>query len=359
MRVGVPKELRAFETRVAMTPDLVTTLAAHGHAVTVETDAGVHAGFSDAQFRQAGANIAPDALSLWQNSQLIVKVKEPEPSEFEFLRDDLVVFSYLHLAAAKDCFNALLASGCTALAFETVQTPDGGLPLLAPMSAIAGRLAAQFGADFLTSPFGGKGVLLGGITGVDKGNVVVIGAGTAGQHAATVASGLGASVTLVDRNPSRLTEVAARYRGVLATLVATDQPSVDAAIVRADIVIGAALVPGARAPIVVTDNMLSRMEPGSVMFDIAIDQGGNYENAMPTSYAEPVRRNHDVQVAAIPNLPAAVPRSATHALVSAITPYVVAVADLGWRAATAADPALQAGVNVTGGRVILPALLTP
>ncbi len=357
MHVGVPAEIKDHETRTAVTPSLAAALVRRGHEVLVQEGVGLNSGLSDAQYADTGARLVADADTVWSAADLIVKVKEPIEAEYARFRPDQVIFSYLHLAAARECQQALVDAGCTGIAFETVQLADGSLPLLAPMSEIAGRLAVQFGADYLTAPMGGRGLLLGGIAGVAPANVVVIGAGSAGMHATSVAVGLRGLVTVVDLSLDRLRSVNDHYSGRVLTVAGTDHLEVEDSIAEADLVVCAALVPGARAPIIVTEEMLDRMPRGAVVVDVAIDQGGNCAVSRPTTHAEPTFTSHGVLVSCITNLPAAVPRTATFALSTAIAPYVLKLADLGWKAAVAQDPALAGGVNVSGGKVVHPALL--
>ncbi len=357
MRIGIPTELKADETRVAVTPQLVEILTQRGHTVTIQSDAGLGAGYDDNSFGAVGATIVSNAGQVWDASELIIKVKEPIGAEYPQLRPDHVVFSYLHLAASPECTQALVDSGCVALAFETVRLPDGTLPLLAPMSAIAGRLAVQYGAHFLTARQGGRGVLLGGLDQAPAASMIAVGAGVAGTHAAVVAAGMGAAVTVVDRNPARVDQLVSRLGDAASGLLALDADAFQSAIATADLVVLAALVPGAHAPIVLTNELLDSMPARSVVVDIAIDQGGNCEAARPTTHHDPVFESHGVLVSCITNLPAAVPRTATVALAAAITPHVLAIADYGWLAAIGSDPALAGGLSVLGGRVVHPELL--
>lgn len=357
MLIGVPAEVKPHETRTAVTPSLAAALTSRGHTVLVESGAGSKSGIADGDYLSAGARLTDSADDVWQRAGLIVKVKEPIASEYHRFRSGQMIFSYLHLAAAPECHQALLASGATGIAFETVQLADGSLPLLAPMSEIAGRLAVQFGADYLTAPQGGRGILLGGIAGVPAAKTVVIGAGSAGQHSVSAAVGLRSQVSVIDRNLTRLRDLGEAYSGRVQTIAAGDVHEAELVIAEADLVVCAALVPGARAPIVVTREMLSQMRPGAVVVDVAIDQGGNCSVARPTTHAEPTFFADGVLVSCITNLPAAVPRTATFALSAAISPYVLALADVGWQAAAAADPALSAGLNTFAGQTVHRALL--
>jgi alanine dehydrogenase len=349
MRVGIPRELKPQETRVSLTPDAIAALIRAGHDATVETNAGVDAGFSDDDYQAAGATIATLAEDVWR-ADMIVKVKEPIAAEWPLMRRSQVLFTYLHLAAEPAVARAVLDSGITAFAYETVQSDDCRLPLLAPMSAVAGRLATQVGAHFLTKPAGGSGTLLGGVPGAAPANVTVLGAGIAGTHAADVAAGMHAHVTVLDVDPSRLTALPPTFEGVVSTPETVAQSVADS-----DLVIGTVLVPGSRAPKLVTTEMVRSMRPGSVLVDVAIDQGGCFEGSHPTTHAEPTFRVHGSLFYCVTNMPAAVPRSATLALSAATLPYVQALAE-GWREATSEDPALAAGLNAHEGRVVHPAV---
>jgi len=350
MRIGVPRELKAGEDRVALTPAAAHALVADGHSVLVEAGAGTGSGFADADYREAGGEIG-DANAAWA-ADLVAKVKEPLPEEYRFFRPGLVLFTFLHLAPAPGLTAALAASGVVALALETIQRPDGSLPLLAPMSEIAGRMAVQVGSYFLQSPHGGRGVLPGGVPGVAPARVAIIGGGTVGRGAARIAVGLGARVTLLDTNLDRLRDVDERFGGRVETLVS--QPyTVAAATADADLVVGAVLLPGARAPHVVTAAMVSRMRRGSVIVDVAVDQGGCVETCdHATSHRRPTYMRHGVVHYAVANMPGAVPRTATEALSGATLPFVRRLAADGWRAAAAADPALARGVNVAAGVIV-------
>lgn len=350
MRVGVPRELKAYETRVAITPDTADVLRSAGHTVCVESGAGTRAGFADDAYRAAGAEVSANPDVVW-DADLVVKVKEPIAAEWHRMRAGQVLFTYLHLAAAVDVAEAVLTSGITAFGYETVQRPDGSLPLLAPMSAVAGRLATQVGAQHLMTPFGGSGTLLGGIPNVDPARVVVLGAGVAGSNAADLAVGLHADVTVLDINPDRLAELPAGATGEVSSPAA-----INALVPAADLVIGTVLIPGARAPKLVTTDLVSRMRPGSVLVDVAIDQGGCFEGSRPTTHDAPTFRVHDALYYCVANMPAAVPRTSTLALDAATRPYVLALAD-GWEAAVAADSDLAKGLNVHAGQIVHPALV--
>jgi alanine dehydrogenase len=346
--VGVPAEVKTAENRVALTPDGVRELSAHGHTVLVEKGAGDGSSIADADFAKAGAQLVDDAASAWA-AELVVKVKEPQAEEFAFLRPDLVLFTYLHLAAYPEVAKALLASAATSLAYETVQLPGGSLPLLAPMSEVAGRMATQVGAHYLERTNGGRGVLLGGAPGVRPARVVVLGAGNVGWNAAWIAQGMEAEVILLDKSIDRLRWVDQIHKGRIMTL-ASNRGAIERAVARADLVIGAVLVAGGRAPVVVTEDMVAGMKPGSVIVDVAVDQGGCIATTHETTHNEPVYYAHGVLHYAVGNMPGAVPHTSTYALTNATLPYIVEVANQGPIAA-AADPALRGGLTTVGGRV--------
>jgi alanine dehydrogenase len=348
VRVGVPTEVKEGENRVAMTPDGAAELVAHGHDVLVERGAGEGSAITDAEFATAGASIVERA-DAW-GAELVVKVKEPQPHEFADLRADQVLFTYLHLAAYPNVADALLAAGTTALAYETVQLGNGALPLLAPMSEVAGRMATQIGAHFLERDHGGRGVLLGGAPGVRPGRVVVIGAGNVGWNAAWIAQGMEAEVALLDKNLDRLRFVDQIHQGRIVTL-ASNRGTVARAVAEADLVIGAVLVAGGRAPVVVTEELIKTMKPRSVVVDVAIDQGGCIEGIHETTHAAPVYERHGVLHYAVGNIPGAVPHTSTYALTNATLPYVLAVAERGVRGASEHDAALLGGVNTVAGAV--------
>ena len=353
MIVGVPSETKEGEHRVAITPDGVRELVAHGHRVLVQAGAGVDSSISDAEYAAAGAETV-DVDGAW-GADLVVKVKEPQPAEFARLRPDLALFTYLHLAAYPEVAGALLRAGVTALAYETVQVAGGALPLLAPMSEVAGRMATQIGAHYLERDWGGRGVLLGGAPGVRPARVVVLGAGNVGWNAAWIAQGMEAEVLLLDRNIDRLRFVDQIHKGRILTL-ASNRGAVERAVADADLVIGAVLVPGGRAPMVVTDAMVRGMKPGAVIVDVAVDQGGCVETTHETTHAVPVYEVHGVIHYAVGNIPGSVPHTSTYALTNATLPYVLEVAEAGVRAAATRDPALRAGVNTVGGRITNPAV---
>ncbi|SHG64475.1 alanine dehydrogenase [Streptoalloteichus hindustanus] len=351
MLVGVPRELKVREYRVAITPAGVVELVRRGHRVLVERDAGVGSALPDEDYLAAGARIAPTADDVWGEAELVLKVKEPEPAEYHRMRPGQVVFTYLHLAASRECTRALLDAGVTAVAYETVQLPDGSLPLLAPMSEVAGRMAPQVGAHCLERAQGGRGVLLGGVSGVAAGRVAVIGAGVAGMNAAVIALGMQAEVVVLDTNVHRLRQLDLVYRGHLQT-VTSNSYEVERACLWADLVVGAVLVPGARAPRLVSNELVSRMRSGSVLVDIAVDQGGCFEDSRPTTHDEPTFTVHRSVFYCVANMPGAVPHTSTWALANVTLPYAVALADKGLRQAVTDDPALARGVNVVRGEVV-------
>ena len=352
MRVGVPREVKNREYRVALTPAGVTELAGAGHSVLVERGAGEGSSIPDTDFTAAGARIVASADDVWADADLLLKVKEPVAEEYGRLRPGQTLFTYLHLAASRECTEALVASGTTAIAYETVQTADGALPLLAPMSEVAGRMAPQVGAHCLERAHGGRGVLLGGVSGVHAGKVVVIGAGVSGMNAAAIALGMQAEVVVLDRDLDKLRAVDRIYRGHLHT-VASNAYEVERAVLGADLVIGAVLVPGARAPTLVRNDVVARMRPGSVLVDIAVDQGGCFEDTRPTTHDQPTFRVHGSVFYCVANMPGAVPNTSTHALTNATLPYVMALAADGTAAAVRRSAALAHGVNVVAGSVVL------
>jgi alanine dehydrogenase len=354
LTVGVPRERKDGEHRVAITPDGVHELAVHDVPVMVERGAGTGSSIPDDAFAAAGATLVGDG-EVWDRADLVLKVKEPQPDEFARLRPGLVLFTYLHLAAYPEVADALLAHRVTGIAYETVQLESGALPLLAPMSEVAGRMAPQVGAHFLERVHGGRGVLLGGAPGVRPARVVVIGAGNVGWNAAWIAQGMEAEVLLFDRNLDRLRWVDQIHRGRIMTLAST-RLAVDRVVADADLVIGAVLVPGGRAPVVLTDATVRTMRVGSVIVDCAIDQGGSVEGIHETTHAQPVFERHGVLHYAVGNIPGAVPHTSTYALTNATLPYVLALATRGIAAATRDDPALTAGVNTVAGRVTNPAV---
>lgn len=355
MIIGVPTEVKADEFRVAITPAGVRELTAHGHRVVIQADAGVGSSISDDEYRVQGAEIAPDADGVFGAAEMILKVKEPQASELQLIEDRHLVFTYLHLAAYPSVAQGLVSSGCIAIAYETVQLPDRRLPLLAPMSEVAGRMATQVGAYFLERQQGGRGVLLGGVSGVLPGKVVVIGAGIAGSNAAAIAVGLQASVVALDRDLDRLRMLDTIYQGRIYTAF-SNQLTIEESLREADLVIGSVLVPGASAPKLVTADMVKAMKPGAVMVDIAIDQGGCFETSRETTHHEPTYVVDGVVHYAVGNIPGAVPHTSTYALTNATLPYAVALADHGVEGALRRHPELVPGVNVARGHITHPAV---
>ncbi len=336
---------------MALTPAGAGELAAHGHQVLIEADAGLGSGFTDADYAAVGAKVVAAADQVWGDAELVLKVKEPIAEEYSLLRRGQVLFTYLHLAASRECTDAILRSGITAIAYETVRAADGSLPLLAPMSEVAGKLGAQVGAYHLMAPLGGAGLLLGGVPGVQPVEVVVLGGGVAGTNAATVAAGMGARVTVLDTNLHRLRELDARF-GSRITTVASNAAEIQRAVPAADLVIGSVLVPGARAPKLVSDELVAGMRPGSVLVDIAIDQGGCFAGSHPTTHANPTYRVHDSLFYCVANMPGAVPHTATVALTNATLPYVRTIAAVGWREACATHPDLAQGLTADAGSLL-------
>jgi alanine dehydrogenase len=355
VKVGVPRETKSQESRVAITPAGVHEFVQHGHEVLIEAGAGAGSSITDDEFIQAGASIRSSAADIWAPSDLILKVKEPIESEYKYLRAGQMLFTYLHLAASQACTDALLKSRTTAIAYETVELPNQTLPLLAPMSEVAGRLAPQVGAHALLAVNGGRGVLLGGVSGTYAAKVVVLGAGVAGMNAAAIALGMQAEVLLLDRNIGRLREVDAIYQGHMQT-IASNTFEVERAVRDADLVIGAVLIHGAKAPKLVSNDLVSRMKPGSVLVDIAIDQGGCFQDSKPTTHAEPTYRVHESLFYCVANMPAAVPHTSTYALTNVTLPYALELANKGWRQAMSDDRALALGLNVHDGAVVYPAV---
>ena len=350
MLVGVPKEIKNNENRVAMTPAGVHELVTRGHQVTVQVGAGVGSGFGDSEYLSAGAQLAKDAASVWASAEMIVKVKEPIAEEYPLMRKGQVLFTYLHLAASKPCTEAILFSGTTAIAYETVQLSNRLLPLLQPMSEVAGRLAAQIGANQLMTTNGGSGLLMGGVPGTPRAKVVVIGGGAAGTEAAFVAKGMGADVTIIDLSLPRLRELDARFNGEVQTRVSTTYEIADQ-VKGADLVIGSVLIPGEKAPKLVTDAMVKTMKKGSVLVDIAIDQGGCFEHSRATTHDNPTFAVHDTLYYCVANMPGAVPATSTRALTNATLPYVIALANKGWKQALRDDAALAGGLNAHEGKI--------
>ncbi|WP_037306664.1 alanine dehydrogenase [Amycolatopsis orientalis] len=348
MRIAVPREIKRHEYRVALTPAGVHELTGRGHDVFVETGAGLGSSITDEEYVAAGAKVLATAEETWSEGELVLKVKEPIAEEYPRLRGDQVLFTYLHIAADRPLTDALLAAGTTAIAYETVQTPNRALPLLAPMSEVAGRLAPQVGAFSLMKPSGGRGVLPGGIPGVHPARVVVIGGGVAGLNAARVALGLGSDVEILDTNVDRLRQIDNDFGGRIRT-VTSNALSVEQAVLEADMVIGAVLVPGAKAPKLVSNELVSRMRPGSVLVDIAIDQGGCFADSRPTTHDEPTYKVHESVFYCVANMPGAVPRTSTYGLTNVTLPYAVQLAEHGWQKALQADASLAKGLNTHAG----------
>jgi alanine dehydrogenase len=351
MRIGVPSEIKIHEYRVGLMPASVRELTLAGHTVTVQSGAGLGVGCSDDDYRAAGAQLAPDAATVFGACDMVVKVKEPQLAECAMLRPGQVLFTYLHLAADRAQADGLMKSGAVAIAYETVTAPDGSLPLLVPMSEVAGRMSIQVGAHYLQKAQGGRGVLLGGVAGIPPARVAVIGGGVAGTNAVEMAHGLRADVIVIDRSLPRLRALDVQFHGAVQTIYSTAE-SIERAVTDADLVIGAVLVPGAAAPKLVTEAMIKRMRAGSVVVDIAIDQGGCFATSKPTTHADPVYTLHGVTHYCVTNMPGAVARSSAQALNNATLPYVKALADKGWKDALAADGGLRNGLNVIEGRVV-------
>ena len=350
VKVGIPREVKNHEYRVAITPSGVHELVRNGHEVFLEKEAGVGSSISDDDFTAAGAKILGSADDVWATAELILKVKEPVAEEYHRMRPGQTVFTYLHLAADKPLTEELVRRQVTGIAYETVQLPDRSLPLLAPMSEVAGRLAPQVGAHCLMRAQGGRGLLLGGVSGVWAAKVVVIGAGVAGMNAAAIALGMEAEVILMDRNVDRLREMDRIYQGHVQTVM-SNAYEIERAIMDADLVIGAVLIAGAKAPKLVTNEQVSRMRPGSVLVDISIDQGGCFEDSRPTTHADPTYLVHNSVFYCVANMPGSVPHTSTYALTNVTIPYAVELANRGWRAALRADPNLAKGLNTHGGSV--------
>jgi alanine dehydrogenase len=351
VRVGIPSEIKNNEFRVAITPAGVYEFVRAGHEVLVQSGAGTGSSITDGDYQAAGATILAGADEVWAAGELILKVKEPIAEEHPRMRPGQVLFTYLHLAASKECTDALIDRKVTGIAYETVELPDRALPLLAPMSEVAGRLAPQVGSYHLMRSGGGRGVLMGGVPGVYAAKVVVIGAGVSGMNAAAIALGMQAEVLVLDRNIAKLRAADADYRGHLQT-VASNAYEIEKAVLDADLVIGAVLVPGAKAPNLISNELVSRMKPGSVLVDIAIDQGGCFEDSRPTTHADPVYRVHESMFYCVANMPGAVPHTSTYALTNVTLPYALELANLGWRTALRADPALALGLNTFDGHVV-------
>jgi len=353
MIVGVLKEIKAEENRVCMTPAGVEIMRQHGHTVLVQQDAGKGSGFQNEAYAAAGAVLVESLAEIYSRAEMIMRVKEPQPSEYPFLREEQILFTYLHLAASEELTRALVRSGCVAIAYETIQKADGSLPLLIPMSEVAGRMAVQQGAKYLEMQQGGDGVLLGGVPGVDPGIVVVIGGGVVGTNAAKTACGLGAKVYLLDTNLDRL-----RYLSDVMPkncfLLMSSPGTIRELLAKADVVVGAVLIPGAKAPKVVTRDMLKLMKPGAVLVDVAIDQGGCFETSRPTTHADPIYTVDGIVHYCVSNMPGAVPKTSTLALTNATLRYAVEIADKGWRRAFRENPEIRHGANVVKGKVTHP-----
>ncbi|WP_030245866.1 alanine dehydrogenase [Streptomyces sp. NRRL S-350] len=355
MKVGIPREVKNHEYRVAITPAGVHELVRNGHEVYIEDNAGLGSSIPNEEYVAAGATILPTADEVWATADLLLKVKEPIASEYHRLRKGQTVFTYLHLAADRAGTDALIASGTTAIAYETVQLANGALPLLAPMSEVAGRLAPQVGSYHLMRPAGGRGVLPGGVPGTHPAKAVVIGGGVSGWHAATIAIGMGYDVTLLDRDINKLRE-ADRIFGTKIKAIMSNSFELEKAVLEADLVIGAVLIPGAKAPKLVTNELVSRMKPGSVLVDIAIDQGGCFEDSHATTHDDPTFQVHNSVFYCVANMPGAVPNTSTYALTNATLPYVIELANRGWKEALRRDQALAKGLNVHEGQITFPAV---
>jgi alanine dehydrogenase len=349
MIVGVPREIKIQEYRVALTPEGVTEFVKNGHTVLVETNAGIGSSISNEDYTRAGAQIKSSPQEVWQESEMILKVKEPIEAEYSRMKQDQILFTYLHLAASKACTDALVKSKTTSIAYETVEV-NGSLPLLVPMSEVAGRMATQVGADVLLKPKGGRGVLLAGVPGVSPGKVVVIGAGIAGLNAAVIAMGMGANVVVLDRSAQRLAHIDQIYNGRIKTLMSSTA-SIQKSIYDADLVIGAVLIPGARAPKLVTNADVAKMKPGSVLVDIAIDQGGCFEDSKPTTHENPTYSVHNSIFYCVANMPGAVPVTSTYALTNVTLPFALQIANQGWEQALKSNPDLAKGLNTHQGKV--------
>ncbi|MDT0300979.1 alanine dehydrogenase [Streptomonospora wellingtoniae] len=350
MRVGVPSEVKNHEYRVAITPAGVHELVSRGHSVAVQSGAGRGSSISDEEFAAAGARILDSADDVWAESELVLKVKEPVAEEYDRMQPGQALFTYLHLAASRECTDALLERGVTGIAYETVQLADGSLPLLAPMSEVAGRLAPQVGAYTLQRPSGGRGRLMGGVPGVAPARVTVVGAGVAGLNATRIAAGMGADVTLLDLNVAKLRHADDIYQGRVRTVV-SNAFELESAVLESDMVVGAVLIPGAKAPKLVSNDLVARMRPGAVLVDIAIDQGGCFADSRPTTHDDPTFAVHDAVFYCVANMPGAVPNTSTHALTKETLRYVVELAGKGWRRALSEDPALAQGLNTHDGVV--------
>ena len=350
MIIGVPKEIKNKENRVGMVVGGVRTLTQSGHKVVVQQGAGQGVGISDEDYRKAGATILGTAKEVYEKSEMIVKVKEPLPEEYPLLRENQILYTYLHLAADERLTKALMERKIVGIAYETIQLSDGSLPLLAPMSAVAGRMATQIGATYLQHDHGGKGMLLGGVTGVERAKVVILGGGVVGVNSAKMAVGLGAKVTILDVNMPRMDYLSDIFGNDVSTLYSNSE-QIEKAVTQADLVIGAVLVPGAKAPKLVTRDMISKMQPGGVIVDVAVDQGGSVETCRPTSHEHPTYTVDGIVHYAVPNMPGAVPRTSTYALTNVTLKYASLIANLGWKEAMIRDEALRKGLNILNGKV--------
>lgn len=350
MIVGVPKEIKNKENRVSMVVAGVRALVNSGHQVLIQTEAGLGAGITDQDYTAAGATIVETAKDVYSKADMIVKVKEPLPEEYALLREGQILYTYLHLAADERLTKALLERKIIGIAYETIQPADGSLPLLAPMSAVAGRMATQIGATYLQKDHGGKGMLLGGVTGVSRANVTILGGGVVGINAAKMAVGLGAKVTILDVNVDRLEYLNDIFGNSIHTLYSNNE-QIEKSVIESDLVISAILVPGAKAPKLVTRQMVSRMHPGGVIIDVAVDQGGAVETCRPTSHEHPTYSVDQIIHYAVPNMPGAVPRTSTYALTNVTLKYGLMLANMGWKAAISKDPALLKGVNLANGKL--------
>jgi len=355
MKIGVPREIKNHEYRVAITPAGVMEMTRNGHEVFIEQDAGIGSSIANEDYVKAGAKMLATADEVWQTGEMIMKVKEPIAVEYDRMREGQLLFTYLHLAAEQKCTDALLKNKVTGVAYETVELSDRSLPLLAPMSEVAGRLAPQVGAHSLMRANGGRGVLLGGVPGVKPAKVVVLGGGVSGLHSAQIALGMGADVTILDLNIPRLRQIDLAFNGAIRTL-ASNAFAIEQECLAADLVIGAVLVPGAKAPKLVSNELVSRMKPGSVLVDIAIDQGGCFEDSHATTHADPTYAVHNTVFYCVANMPGAVPNTSTYALTNVTLPYAVALANKGWKQALKDDKALALGLNTHAGKVTYPAV---
>lgn len=355
MIIGIPKETKKEELRVAITPAGVSAFVAHGHKVLIEKGAGVGSGILDKEYRKAGAAVINDSDSIWEKADMILKVKEPLESEYPLIRKDQIIFTYLHLAANKNLTQHLIKSGAVAIAYETIQLDNGSLPLLAPMSEVAGRLSIQVGAQCLEAKNGGKGILLSGVSGVAPAKVVIIGAGIVGINACHVASGIGAHVSILDINPTRLAYVYDIMKGSVTTIM-SNHANIEEEVLSADLAIGAVLIPGAKTPKLVTRDMVRRMKPGSAIVDIAVDQGGLFETTRPTTHDNPAYITHGVVHYCVANMPGAVPRTSTYALTNSTLSYALALADQGFELSMGSNKALKKGLNIYKGRITLSAV---